>query len=74
MDELKAVFDSHRQEWLRAGHSGEWAVVTRSGSLGFFERYQDAFIKAETEAPGRRYLLQQVLPEDRIETILHVAT
>jgi len=66
---LKAKFDQERQRLLDEGHVGKWAVVTQEGVLAVLNDYQDAYMKASAEAPGDEYLIQQVLPEDPVETV-----
>ena len=72
LDRLHEVFEAHRQEWLDEGHEGDWAVVTDDGAHGFYGTYEDAYLAAANAFGDGAFLLQQVLPEDRIESVQHV--
>ena len=69
---LKAVFDRHRTEWLAAGHSGEWVVVTAAGAHSFHATYEDAWLAGYSAFGEDDYLLQEVLVEDRVGSVAHV--
>ncbi len=69
LDELREVFNRHRSEWIAQGRAGEWAVVTEAGAHGFYPTYETAYMAASTALGDAPFLLQEVLPEDRIEHI-----
>ncbi len=72
LSRLKAVFDEKRQEWLAAGHLGKWALLGDDSLRGFYDSYEEAVLVA-AEAYGQKpCLLQQVLEEDKTDTIQHV--
>jgi len=71
LEELQKVFEAHRTRWIEEGHEGKWAVVTSAGAFGFYDTYEQAYLAAAGEFGKSAFLLQQVLPEDPIESVQH---
>ena len=72
LDKLKEVFDRHRQEWIEAGHEGKWVVLGAAANARFHATYADAVGYAANAYGQATCLIQQVLKQDRIESIQHV--
>ena len=72
LSRFKVIFDEKRKEWLTAGHLGKWALLGDDGLRGFYDSYEGA-VNAAADAYGPKpCLLQQVLEEDKTDTIQHV--
>ena len=69
---LKAYFDQHRQEWLRAGREGQWALIGEDRRTSFHPTYAAAVQEAARVYGPKTCLIQEVLEEDRTESIQHV--
>lgn len=72
LDSLKAYFDQHRKEWLDAGHGDQWVLIGPAKAEGFFDRYEQAVLAASKIFGPKPCLIQQVLEQDRIESIQHI--
>lgn len=72
LDDLKALFDKRRGEWLLQYGQGPWIIVTADGVAGVFAEYHEAVMDAARRLAGKPFLVQQLLPQDQIESIQHV--
>jgi len=63
------VFESHRQEWLRA-HLGKFVVIGNGNVAGFFDDYESA-LQAGLQKFGlnSEFLVKQVAAEEPIYLI-----
>jgi len=69
LKEETGYFERHREEWLRAGHEGRWAVVHGDTLIGFYPSLGEAY-QAGLDACGMaRFLVRQVSAEERVEII-----
>ncbi len=73
LSQLRQIFDANRMRWIEEGHEGKWAVVGGADAHGFYDSYEKAYLAAAETFGDATFLLQQVLPEDRIESVQHVS-
>lgn len=71
-DRLKADFNANREHWISDGRVGQWALLHEGAPTTFFGSYGEA-VRAAVESydPGE-CLIDQVLVEDRTDSIQHV--
>ena len=72
LEDLKAEFDRHRSEWIAKGHAGEFVVLGSPEDVTFHATYEAAVAHAAETFGDRICLIQQLLREDRTETVRHV--
>ena len=68
LDRLEAAFDRRRARMLKT-HEGQWALMIyrRLGEpTEFFDTAHDAVAAGYRRAAGQRFLIKQVLKEDRV--------
>ena len=68
MDRLEASFERRRAKMLR-DHEGEWALMIYrrvSEPTEFFDTQREATNAGFRKARGQRFLVKQVLKEDRV--------
>ena len=74
MDRLEASFERRRSTMLRS-HEGEWALMIYrrvSEPTEFFTTAHDAVSAGFRKAAGQRFLVKQVLREDRVIQMPHM--
>ena len=68
LDRLEASFERRRKKMLKA-HEGEWALMIYrrlSEPTEFFDTQREATNAGFRKANGQRFLVKQVLEEDRV--------
>lgn len=59
LDQERALFDAHRDAWLR-DHRGEFALVKTDHVIGFFEQQDDALAEGARLFGLDSFLVRQV--------------
>lgn len=65
-------FNRNRARWIEEGHEGKWVVVCAEEVLGFFPTLEDGYEAGVNKFDAGNFLLKQVTPEDKVETIRRV--
>ena len=76
IERLEASFDRRRSKMLR-DHEGEWALMIYrrlSEPTEFFDTQREATNAGFRKANGQRFLVKQVLEEDRVYNITRLIT
>lgn len=76
MDRLEASFERRRAKMMKS-HEGKWALLIdrRLGEpLEFFDNMHDAVSAGYRKAGGQRFLVKQVLNEDRVIVVTRLMT
>ena len=76
MDRLEASFERRRAKMMKS-HEGEWALLIYrrlSEPPEFFDNMHDAVSAGYQKAAGQRFLVKQVLNEDRVIVVTRLMT
>lgn len=66
------VFDENLHAWLLSGLSGKWVAIRGSVVLPWCDTFEQAFLSGQAAFGSRRFLIRQVMAEQRVETITRV--
>lgn len=71
LERLRRVYDANRSLWIEQGYEGRWVAIAPDESvIGFYDDYESAYSAATERLGGSApFLLQEVLPQDRLEQI-----
>ncbi|MCY4663217.1 MAG: hypothetical protein OXC00_00970 [Acidimicrobiaceae bacterium] len=76
LDRLEASFERRRAKMIKS-HEGEWALLIyrRLGEpVEFYDNMHDAVSAGYRKAAGQRFLVKQVLSEDRVIVVTRLMT
>ena len=65
-------FNSNRAQWIKNDKEGQWAVVRGDTLLGFYPSLKSGYDAGREEFSEAGFLVKQVTPEDRVETVRRV--
>jgi hypothetical protein len=71
---LVARFDVLLPDLLREGHENRWAVVSDDGLLCIDGDFGRACETGRSKLDGRPFVVQQVLPRDRVAILTRLRT
>lgn len=72
LEQEQRFFDDHRDQWVRDGHEGEWAVVKCDELIGFYQTLDEGFEVGVERFGAGNFLVKEVSSEDQADVIQRV--
>ena len=65
-------FNRNRAQWISEGHEKQWVVIQGNELLEFYSSLEGGYEAGAAKYGVGNFLLKQLTPDDRIETIQRV--